>query len=318
MIINESRGTPNVVREIINENSKIINNIINLYKNDEIKLHINKKTLICNLSIFINFIKDDIYNGNIKFEKCIDSEFKNCEINIYSPNKDINKLKIYKSLSHELTHLYELYQIKDFFNKSSWVKTKKLNIFDNLKLNNGLIKYFRDVFYSSLSHEIRANLSSLEVFLIGLDSKDEFYLRNELEKTSEYSRYKAISNFNPNDYLLDLINKYGLYFIINVFNFFNKILEIDFKIKNEKDLLKYFNKWKKYFMDISKDYKYKIDKKIKEIIEREDINNEYYIKEEYIDCILSYSDYLYLDLREQRLDELMEINYLSYFKKTTF
>lgn len=317
-MINESKGTPDIVREIISENSKSINSIILSKINKSINLEINKvfnkKSLNCTLNI--NFFFKDVqnYNGNIKFQKCIDSEFEDCEINIFIPKNDIKKLSVYKSLSHELTHLYELYQIKDFFKKTSWMKSLNLYKFDELNIGKGLIRYFRDIYYATLPHEIRANLSSLEVFLIGLMSKDEKYLRDKLEKTTEWSRFKAISEFNVELFLNDMLLNYDLSFILNVFNIFNKILEIKFNLSTYEDLVRYFQNWKKYFLDVSKKYKSKIDNKIKHIIESD--KNEYGI-EIYEDKILKYSDYLKDDIsysREVKLDELLKIDYLSYFE----
>jgi hypothetical protein len=320
--IYESKGTPDIIREILNENSSKIKEILVNKNTTVLSLLVNKsqninKKLIhlkCNLNIWFNFIDLDSYNGNIKFEDCIKSNFEDCEINIFIPKSNIDKLRVYKSLSHELTHLYELYQIKDVFDKSSWVKSKKLNIFDNLKLNDGLIRYFRDIFYSSLPHEIRANLSSLEVYLIGLNSKDQSYIRNELGKTSEWSRYKAISDFNTDRYIDDLISRYNESFTIRIFNIFNEILGIEYQIKNINDLKIYFNKWKKYFTKISNEYKRKIDSKIKEILESE-YKLDKYIIEEYEDKILLYSDYLN-DIsyeRDVKIDEILKIDYLSFF-----
>ena len=228
-MINESKGTPNIVRNIINENHVLINEFINIGENNTINLKIDEKSLSlkCDLSIRFNFLNTNSYNGNIKFKKCINSNFKNCVINLYLPKNNINNLRVYKSLSHELTHLYELYQVKDFFDNTSWIKTIRLNQFDSFEFNNGLIRYFRDVFYSSLPHEIRANLSSLKVFLVGLYSKEEQYLRTESEKTTEWSRYKSLLDFNPNIYLTDLIDRYDINFTIRIFNLFNKILQIN-------------------------------------------------------------------------------------------
>lgn len=318
-MINESKGTPDIVKEIINENSKSINSIILNKVNKSLSLEINKrfnkKSLNCILNINFFFKDVENYNGNIKFQKCIDSEFKDCEINISIPKNDIKKLNVYKSLSHELTHLYELYQIKDIFDKTSWRKSINLNIYDDEMKSSGLIKYFRDIFYASLQHEIRSNLSSLGIFLIGLRSKDEKYLRDELKKTTEWSRYKAISEFNPKNYLIDLLNRYDLDFIINSFNTFNQVLEISANpIVNKEQLLRYFNNWKRYFSHISKKYKSKIDSKIKDVIENDE--NEYGT-EIYEDKILKYSDYLQDDIsnsREVKLDELLKIDYLSYFE----
>jgi len=323
-MINESKGTPNIVREIINDNHVNINRIIYGFKNDTLNLEINKSIKIeekvvnlkCKLKICFQFTNSNNYNGDINFEDCINSNFEDCKINIYIPKDNINKLRVYKSISHELTHLYELYQIRDTFDKSSWVKSKSLNTFDGLKLDYSLIRYFRDIFYASLQHEIRANLSSIEVFLIGLNSKDESYIRNELYKTSEWSRYKAISDFNPDIYVDDLLNTYGLSFVIRIFNLFNKLVKIEKNITNKSDLLKYFKSWKKYLTKISKNYISKIDDKIKDILEVDDNSNKYTL-EKYEDVILSYSDYLN-DASYKRhiiIDELLKIDYLSYFKK---
>jgi hypothetical protein len=319
-MITESKGTPDIIKDTLSENLIQINKIIKLGIDDALTLSINKSinigekilSLKCNLNIHFYFNEEN-YNGNIKFQKCIESNFKDCEINIYIP-KDFEKLRVYKSILHELTHLYELYQIRDIFDKTSWTKSKKLNTYEIISKNKGLIRYFRDIFYSSLSHEIRSNLSPLHIFLIGLNSKDEKYLRSELEKTSEWSRYKALSEFNPETYLNDLINNYDLDFILNSFNLFNSVLEIKSKpIENKENLIKYFRNWKRYFLDISNKYEYKINKKIKEVIESE--NNEYGT-ELYEDKILKYTDYLE-DIqfnREIKIDELLKIDYLSYFE----
>ena len=316
--LNESKGTPDIIKDIINENSTTINKIIENSIDDVFSLNINKNinldektlSLKCDLNIYFHFNKD--YNGNIKFEKCIESNFKNCEINIFIP-KNFEKIRVYKSIVHELTHLYELYQIKDIFDKTSWMKSKNLNTYDILSNSKGLIRYFRDIFYSSLSHEIRSNLSSLHILLIGLKSKDEKYLRNMLEKTSEWSRYRSISEFNPEQYLFDLLNNYDLDFILNSFYLFNKVLEIKYKpIQNKENLIKYFNNWKRYFIDISNKYEFKINKKIKEVIESED---DEYGTEIYEDKILKYSDYLNdtQHNRDLKISKLLNINYKDYF-----
>jgi hypothetical protein len=318
-MINESKGTPDIIKDIVNENSATINKIIENGINDNISINIDKSinlghkivSLKCYLNIYFHFNK--YYNGNIKFEKCIESNFKDCEINIFIP-KNFEKIRVYKSIVHELTHLYELYQIKDIFDKTSWIKSRNLNIYDTVSNSKGLIRYFRDIFYSSLSHEIRSNLSSLHIILIGLKSKDESYLRSMIEKTSEWSRYKAISEFNPKGYLTDLINNYDLEFVINSFNLFNNVLEIKFKtIESKEDLLKYFNNWKKYFIEISNKYEYKINKKISDVIESD---SDEYGTEIYEDKILKYCDYLNDNQhnRDLKISKLLNIDYRNYFK----
>lgn len=322
-MLKESKGTPDIVREIINENSKHINSIISNKIDDTLNISVNKKIyhgkrtvfLNCQLNINFHFKNTSSYNGSIKFKECVDSLFENCEINLYIPIHDTNKLSVYKSLLHELTHLYELYQIKDLFNKTSWVKSINLNKFDSLDMSSGLIRYFRDIFYSSSPHEIRANLSSLEVFLFGLMSNNEKYIRCELEKTTEWSRYKAISEFNPDIFLKDLLEKYSLGFLLRIFNLFNKILEIKSNsLNDENDLVKYFKNWKRYFSKVSKKYKHKIDIKIREIVNKNMDSNEYGV-EIYEDRLLKYDDYV-KDIqysREIKIDDILKIDYQDYF-----
>lgn len=322
MRIDESSGTPNIVRNIINLISPDINKLISKKTNDVINLDIDeevnidkKKTvkLKCKLKLIVNFSDNFGYNGNINFETCIKSNFQNCIINIYSPNKNIDKLNIYKSLSHELTHLYELYQVRDVFNKSSWKNSISLVNFDGLNLNKfKLIEYFRDIFYASLSHEMRSITSSIEVFLIGLDTKDEKKLREELSKTTEWSKYKALCDFNPELYTNDIVGKYGLYFTIRSFRLFNKMINNDISLKSRDDLDRYFKNWKKYFTDISKKCGVKIDRKIKEIIDK-DVSNHYML-EINDDKIISYSNYLKEpDNRDSKLYELLYPDYKKYF-----
>jgi hypothetical protein len=66
------------------------------------------------------------------------------------------------------------------------------------------------------------------------------------KKTTEWSRYKAISEFNPDIFLKDLLEKYSLGFLLGIFNLFNKILEIKSNsLNDENDLVKYFKKLEK-------------------------------------------------------------------------
>ena len=73
--LNESKGTPDIIKDIINENSTTINKIIENSIDDVFSLNINKNinldektlSLKCDLNIHFHFNKD--YNGNIKFDK---------------------------------------------------------------------------------------------------------------------------------------------------------------------------------------------------------------------------------------------------------
>lgn len=313
-MIKESKSTPSIIREIFNEISRGIT--INLKEGRDfiIQKDINKtlyvnnvqRSLLCNLDIV--FKSGENYNGNINFKSCIDSNFKKCVITIYVPEK-FNRNNINKSLIHELTHLYELYQIKDIFDHSSWTKSINLYKFDRLELNKfSILMYFRDIYYASLPHEIRATISSLEIYLISFESKDPMFLRSELEKTNEWKRYESMVNFDPDSLSSDMIMEYGLKNTLYILNLFNRINNISYNLESISDVLKYFKGWKKYLNHVSLKIKIKIDKKIKEIVESKE--DSLYIHED--KEIMNYEDYLKIGLREKNLEDLIDFNVNSF------
>lgn len=169
--------------------------------------------------------------------------------------------------------------------------------------------YFRDIYYASLPHEIRATISSLEIYLISFESKDPMFLRNELEKTNEWKRYESMVNFDPDSLSSDMIMEYGLKNTLYILNLFNRINKINSKnLESISDVLKYFKVWKKYLTHISSNIKIKIDKKIKEISESKEDN--LYIHED--KEIMNYEDYLKIGLREKNLEDLIDFDINSF------
>lgn len=312
--INESNGTPDILKEVINDISNDIDKIISSKVSDNIILDIDKSKLINNINIFlkcklvinINFTNKNSYNGDINFLTCVESEFKNCIINLYTPI-NIDKSKLYKSLLHELTHLYELYQIKDLYYNSGWIKSKNLFIYDKLSIDVKLVQYFRDLYYISLPHEIRSTISSIDIFLKCQTNKDFNFLKKELDKTTEWNRFLNLKDFNPKKYTNDLLTHLSDDFVFQIFNIFNKINGIKSTINNKQDLLNYFKNWNRYFNDVSKKMYKNIIKKIYEVS----------IIDESIDYILKDPDILlyreYIDFRKINLDNLLFVNFKDYF-----
>ena len=168
----------------------------------------------------------------------------------------------------------------------------------------GNIEYFRDIYYISLPHEVRATISSIEIFLISLFTNDIGILRSELEKTTEWNRYESIRDFDPDKISSNLINDYKSINVIRMLNVFNKINNINFTLKKESDILRYFNGWKKYLNEVSKKMYNKIERKIIEISNREPYDGEIY--ETHIDkMILSYEDYRKSGRRERNMEDLL-------------
>lgn len=307
----ESKGTPDILKQIIYENENIIQNIINERKDDVIIINIDRKIKIndkrilfkCNLTINLHFKLLNKYTGDINFMECIESNFDNCIINIYLPT--FSKLEnVLRTVAHELHHLYELYQIKDIFDKTKWLNSKALNDIDKMDfIKYEYVKKFRDIFYLSLPHEIRARITSLHFYLINLNTKNKNILLFNLENTIEYNYYLKLKDFDVQDYYNGFLKDFSIGEIIEIFNFFNKIMNINFKINNVDDFLKYLNKMKNYFSKLSNDYIKKIYRIINNVINDSVDNRILYDK----------NIFTFDELMELRKYKPEEINYKDYF-----
>lgn len=308
MLILEKRGISDIIKEIIDENLNTIIGIMNNNIDGSINLYVDKKliknALKCELLINFYFEKKYNYTGDINYLSIIQNNFKNCIINIYLPfNPNINNLL--SALSHELTHLYELYQIKDIFNKTKWENTTILNDLGKMDLLDEYksLKYFKDLFYLSLPHEIRARITSLHFYLLNLRTNDNKELINNLISTKEYRYYKMLKNFNVNNYYENLSNEMDLDSMFNFFNFFINIMSIKFKkIETKNDLFVFLNKTNKYFNDVCFFYKKKISRIMKDV----GLTNFDYLLED--KDIHSFEEY------KNNFKKPEEINYNNYFQ----
>ncbi len=309
-MILESQGTPDILKEILLENFNIIQRIINnkeniLHLDINKQIYINGKIVYFNSNLNIQFHYGNFnYTGDLNYLTCIENNFENCLINLYLPIiGDINST--YKVLSHELTHLYELYQIKNVFNKTKWNYTKGLIDFEKLSVykEENVIQYFKNIFYLSLPHEIRARISSLEFYLFYPEIKDRNVLEEKLKNTNEWRFYLALANFNPVGYLNKL---YKILkdenFIFEIFNIFNTLLKINITIKNKEDLLNYFDKCQKYFDKAALSYKKKMFKIVNKAINH---NENYILRDPEID-ILTFNDF-------KKSNRYNEIKYHKFF-----
>jgi hypothetical protein len=302
-MILEKNGTPNILKEIIDENKSIIINMLNNQINDKIELSINKKKLICNLVIKFIFDIKNKYTSDINFLGSIKSNFNDCVINIYLPlNPNIeDTLRI---ISHELLHLYELYQIKNIFDKTKWKNTEALNDLDKMNIMKySSIKYFRDMFYLSLPHEINARITSLHFYLMTLHSKDKTILMNNLQNTLEWTYFIRLRDFNVKELYDSILNEMDIDYAVNVFNFFNSIMKINFIINNEKDLFNYLDKTKMYYAKLAEYYRRKILKILNEVIN------------DSVDSGLNYNKYLlsFEELTFSKPIKEKEINYINFY-----
>jgi hypothetical protein len=174
MYIIESLGTPNTLLNLLNRNKSSIQNIVSNKSDTTLTLNINEPDLVCNLEVEFQFLNTNNYPGNINYKECVLSNFQNCKILLVIPSKNTDIKIVFKTLLHELNHLYELYQIKSIFSKTKWFRTDGLIKFNKqIESNNlRLIRYFSDLYYISLPNEINSRISSLYIYLDSINSHD--------------------------------------------------------------------------------------------------------------------------------------------------
>ena len=308
-MILESKGTPNLVSDIINSNSNDIKDCIkNKYS---LSLKINESTdnykLVADVKIKFDF--GDRYNANMNYKECLDSNFKNCIINIKYP-KTYELPLIFKSISHELTHLYELYQIKDKFDVTRWKWQDALNsTIRQQKLGSDII-YFRDMLYLSLPQELNARVSSIYIYLsmksMSNISKDD--LIKMLEGTNEWLNYLNLLNFSSNQLTLGLINNFkeNMNFLYFIFNELNKSLNIDYRIESIEDIKSYLSKINKMFKNSANKYKNKLMRVVDRVYEEMNKKLEYFTHDP---GNVDYEEYIKEDkqkMRSKKLETLLE------------
>jgi len=308
MLIQEKQGTPDSLEELLKDNDAKIKDILDKKVNKTLTLNVNKPDFICILHINFYFRNINNYPSHVIHEECINSNFQNCNINSFIPLQNTNIELVLKTILHELTHIYELYQIRNIFNQTRWHRTnglidfdKNITYTDNLKL----IKYFRDLYYISLPHEIRAKISSLNVYLKRLNIRNEEELIEELKKTTEWSNYLTLYNFDVNRYYNDLIKNIPNNLLFILFNLFNKIMEIKTNINTKEDLLNYLKNTKRYFKKVCKNYKQKMLKSVKSIVESipEGSTDPYENVR-----VIKYENYV-----NEMMEDKIDINYLDFY-----
>lgn len=273
--INESRGISNFIKKLSTIISgrifKELENNSNSY-NIEIPIDFIEIDKIKSLNIKIVMIQR---NYHCKFYNNGNSKLNDLVLEFDLPNKsDLNYYYLHELIVHELTHLYEYYNIitKEMEFplydriKKSLIKTIKQDDFD-------IFSYFRNLVYLSLDNELNARVSQTYQLLSFYKIDDKEKLNNILKTTHIWKKYKEIDNFNPKKYTSDLIEILGIDFtkiLINDFNTELKNNSIDFtfikNVDNEEDIIKYFNNWKKRFRYKLKKHIYKLDKIIDEVI----------------------------------------------------
>ena len=281
--INESRGISNFIKKL---STTITGGVYKKY--EELSNSSDSGfTLVFDLNYeeikmikkIIVIIKNNNRNYNSKFvsKNELNKEFDDIFLEFDLPlKKDLDPFYLHELVIHEMTHLYEYYNIvknKKAFPlydkiKKSLIRTLKQDEFD-------VFSYFRNLVYLTLDNELNARVAQTYQLLKFQNIKSKDLLLNNLKTTHIWKKYKEIDNFNPKKYTSDLLEFIGrdlTKILINQFNLELKNNDIDFKfiknVENELDILLYFNNWNKRFKYKLKKHLNKLNRVIDEVIEK--------------------------------------------------
>ena len=260
--LNEGKGISNFIK-------KLSTNIVGeIFKNKKIfDVNIPELELIKSVSIEINNIKKDYHSVFLVKNNSENDILNNLLIKFDLPFiENIDHHYLIQIVTHELTHLYEFYNIVK--------NNKKLPLYNNIKKsliqtinqdNFDIFSYFRNIVYLTLDNELNARVAQTYQLLKFKKIKDKTQLFNILKTTHIWKKYKEIENFNPKTYTSDLIEILGVNLTCILINEFNKELKINYihfsfitNVNNENEIIKYFNSWNKRF-------KYKLKKHIQKL-----------------------------------------------------
>lgn len=277
--INENRGISNFIKKLA---TRVSGSIFKEYEkvSDELLaefiININVKfdeiDKINHIAIIVrseecNYHSKFITNGSdLLNDLCLEFDL---------PKKsDLDYNYLHELIIHELTHLYEYYNIvvnrREFplYNKikKSLVRTIKQDDFD-------IFSYFRNLVYLTLDNELNARIAQTYQLLKFEKINDKDQLFNILKTKHIWKKYKEIESFSPKKYTSDLIELVGLDFSKILINQFNKELRlngVDFSFikdtNTKEDVIKYFNSWKKRFNYKLKKHLIKLRRVIDEVV----------------------------------------------------
>lgn len=243
-------------------------------------------------SIFKNKFTDFIFDaGLVKLSPIkifISHEKKNYHIQFYSKTSSLNDIEItfdipdnpnpgylHELIIHEMTHLWEFYNIT--------ILNEKLPMYSKLKkcLNRTLdqdkidiLSEFRYIIYLTLDNELNARVAQLYQYLKLYKTKDKEQLLKLVKNSSSWKKMEIIKNFDNKRYLTNVLDTLGEDLSIIMFNNLNKeLLENEFnkpfikEIVNVSNLNEYLKCWSDVFKYKMKKHESKLLRIIDVIIE---------------------------------------------------
>jgi len=238
----------------------------------------------------ITFILSDKYHSFVKSVDIYGVLISNLDIRINLPlNFNEENLKI--ELTHELTHLIELYYSKNNLSKS-WDKYTRIREHQKRFQKYKYWLDISDIFYDTLEQEMRSRASQTYQNLKSINTKDIDILRSHLLQTKEWKKMSEILKINPDDIVRLLKVEYPHIYEFILKDFMLNVLYEKYSIPT---FIKEINRIK----TLCQKQKKKLSKLLHEIIKE---GSEFF--EEHFDRNINYSDYLSEDYkREMKLQE---------------
>jgi hypothetical protein len=281
--INEGRGIPNIIKNYTDIIFDYIQFDINNNINDDLIIDLENNDLYLK-NLFINYKISDRYYGlfNPVYTQFENNILTNVEIVLEIDKNDNNSNKIKEIITHELTHVYEYYNISKTNNKLNIkVNPKYLAVrksINNTYYNNNMYNFFKYLIYCSLDTEYNARISQLYQFIKKCNSLDKEAIYNKIMESDTYKTYLLLDDFNSEFFVSELIKKIGLkasIYLINQLN--NNFIENNVNKLNGYNFIKiipenlisfntYMLKWEKIFKQKNKKHRKKISKIIDEVI----------------------------------------------------
>ena len=264
----EGKGIPHTVKNVVN---RIVNGKT-MFAINYIDLKVNNFIVVLDFKNTVNKPQ-----ANIRINETDGSIIEKATLTLTMKIADLNSAEIKRLLTHEVLHLYEIYQRMQQNNYNVGLEWSVSDILQRIKSKHATksqaIYDFTMVLYLAFDFEINARVAETYSVLIETRDDDKKYLYELLKKSNAWNCAEMIENYKP----VLTASDYPIFK-----DFFN---ELNSNINNTKDFIVYktvvtdsdvddiLKQYTKYFDKKARNFKRKMIKVITEVVA--DVNRIY-------------------------------------------
>lgn len=264
----ESRGIPNILKTISKD---ILKDIISSNLPFSKIYHYDLEKLNADILIDVkSSLNKEIYaTSQFGIYTPLGKKLKNCVITIWL-NKDYSEFDLERVITHELLHIYEVYN-RIIGGSKKDLQWRLINILHKIrgKYNNKLIKDLCYLIYLSTDQEINARVAETYSILIENKTINRDVLLNKLKLTSgwKYSEYLIDFDYKKYDIDYNELSKFIVELNTSIKDKFNNINFNIYRIPNsEKECRDILKAWSSLFKKKGIYFQSKLSKIIDEVI----------------------------------------------------